>query len=692
MLGLGLRLAAWRWHEQVPLGGDEQEYFNQALTFLRDHRYVELNFMRPPAYTVFLSAAMYLFDSLVQRLRLIQAIISTLTILPIYAFTQELFGKRNIALLAALLMALNYTLASTATELLTETLFMFGLSMLLWLLAASGRTPRLLFPILAGITLGALILTRSVALPLLGMGVLWLLLGSRATGARQADPQTDTEEQLASLPRHPSSLPKAVAFLLTTLLILLPWTARNYLTYNAFILVDTTGAENLWLDNDPAGREAVKAQLYALGEQRALRQSLASQRGMAVIMADPARFMGKAWGEAQRFMALEHFDDMRARRAIWLPPTEVWLRLLLGDGLGLLTMLAGVIGLWTYRPQTQQNRYAAPLLALWCLYILFTSILFHVELRYRLPVYPALIPFAAAVLIGIRGQQYHRSWIYSALAAVTCLLLLALMLLHRNYPAEAMWLTSKHMALFQAEQAFKQGLIGTPISTASSAANRALAIDPESALAHVGIARAAHSRGDTQHAQAALDQAIAILPAHPYAHLLRGAMLRVNGNEQEARIDLAFESASREDLQAWSWDSFRPFGEPPQQLEIGNGLDLGFVQGFHLPQDGYRWTKDRAQIRLYSATAMQTLVLELASGRPARAPAPQLEVLVNGRPIATLEITQSWQQYQIKLPDPVAGQVIIELRSPLFTPRSYDHTSGDARKLGIMVKAAELSN
>ena len=76
---------------------------------------------------------MYLFDSLVQRLRLIQAIISTLTILPVYAFTYELSGKRSTALLAAILLALNYTLASTASELLTETLFVFGFSMLLWL-------------------------------------------------------------------------------------------------------------------------------------------------------------------------------------------------------------------------------------------------------------------------------------------------------------------------------------------------------------------------------------------------------------------------------------------------------------------------------------------------------------------------------------------------------------------------------
>src|SRR4051794_36826300 len=137
-LGLGIRLLAWRWHELYDLGGDEREYFYQALTLLRDHVYVELKLMRPPLYTGFLAACMYLFDSLVQRLRLAQALISTLTLVPIYLLTRRLFSRR-VALFAALLAALSYTLAAHATELLTETLFVFGLTTLFWLLLAAAE-------------------------------------------------------------------------------------------------------------------------------------------------------------------------------------------------------------------------------------------------------------------------------------------------------------------------------------------------------------------------------------------------------------------------------------------------------------------------------------------------------------------------------------------------------------------------
>ena len=90
------------------------------------------------------------------------------------------------------------------------------------------------------------------------------------------------------------------------------------------------GAENLWLDNnpsqrapqDPLGREAAKRQLYALGDDRAARQRLATSQGLTEIRTHPDWFAAKAWGETKKFFALQYFDDMRARREIWVPPLE----------------------------------------------------------------------------------------------------------------------------------------------------------------------------------------------------------------------------------------------------------------------------------------------------------------------------------------------------------------------------------
>jgi 4-amino-4-deoxy-L-arabinose transferase-like glycosyltransferase len=731
-IALALRLLVWHWHEQYQLGGDEQEYFDQALALLRTHRYVELKLMRPPLYTGFLAACIYIFDSLIQRLRLIQAIISALTIVPIYLLTRQLFGGRRIALLAALLAALNYTLAANATELLTETLFVFGLTVFFWLLLITGQAPstpgktpliRALahWPaILAGLTLGALILLRSVALPLLPLGALWFLA------------RIENKEQRTEVTATKRAATCSLLFVLCSLIVILPWTTRNYLTYGALILVDTTGAENLWLDNnanaatstDPFGREAAKRELYALGDDRAARQRLATQNGIAAIAGYPGWFAQKAWGQAVSFFALQYFDDMRERRAIWVPPLEVWLRLLLGDGMWLALLLGGAAGLWlapTSDPSSrlragdrrptqsysgQQSVVRGPwsvvvdprlLFIPWALYTLFTAMLFHVELRYRLPLYPVLLPYAAQMIVNCklhivnsgRSKFTIDNLQFAILGPLfTAVLLVGITLLHRDYIHESWMLAQKHIQFWQADRALSRG----DSASATTAAKAALELDGDSALARVVLARAALVHGDQPGALAALDNAIGALKAHPYAHLLRGAILREQGDHAGAAMEFAYERNSLEDLQRWSWDAFAAFARLPNALDIGTD-DLGFVQGFWLPDDGSRWTRGTAQALLSAPATNPHLQLQLNAGRPAGAPTPQVSILVNGQTIARLAPANQWREYSVELPTaliPPDRRLIVTIRSDTFRQRDYDRANPDDRDLGVMVRRAAV--
>ena len=94
LLALVLRLQVWRWREFYDLGGDEREYLAQALTLLQKRQYTELRLMRPPIYTFFLAASIQLVDSLVQNLRLVQAILSAITVVPMWLLAQELDDRR----------------------------------------------------------------------------------------------------------------------------------------------------------------------------------------------------------------------------------------------------------------------------------------------------------------------------------------------------------------------------------------------------------------------------------------------------------------------------------------------------------------------------------------------------------------------------------------------------------------------
>lgn len=685
-LALLLRLLVWRWRELYPLGGDEAEYLAQALTLLQERRYVELRLMRPPLYPLFLAAAILVVDSLVQNLRLVQAVISALTV-PLIAMLARTLAQRSAphmppafarwaGLLAALLAALNYTLAANATELLTETLFLAGLSLVLWL--ALMPEPSRLRALGVGVGVGALCLVRAVALPLLPLIGGWWLINALAAGQwRRGTAQ-------------------AALVLLGWALVVGPWTVRNTLTYGGVILIDTTGAENLWLDNDPAGREAVKAQLYALGEDRLLRQRLATERGIAVITADPGRFIAKMSRELRLFFALEHTDDMRERRAIWVSPAEVAARLGLGDGVWLLILLAGSYGLarrWQAAPVRVESFwrslwrfFADPrwLLGAWGAYVMLTTLIFHVELRYRLPLYPVLLAYSgmvgAAWLPALRNilPRPHPA------ALLWPLLALAITLWHAPYPALAWQLAGKHLALAQAERALAAG----DPAAATAAAQQALAHDRASVLARVALARAALMAGDSAAAMGWLDEAIALLPAHPYPHLLRGDLLRQQGDLAAARAELAaFEAVSREDLAAWLWD--RAITPPPATLRLGDGLDLGFIRGMHLSlpgEEGWRWTTGWAQARVTAPAGAQALTLELRSGRPDGSAVRVWVAVDDGEPQPFM-IGPDWQPITLPLPPVIQSRVVVvSVRTPTFWPRQYDPASPDGRRLGVQVR------
>jgi tetratricopeptide (TPR) repeat protein len=694
LLAAGLRLQVWHWHEMYPPGGDEQEYFQQALTLLREHRYVELRLMRPPLYGVFLAGAIVLVDSLVQQLRLVQVVLSTATLVQLWLLADEVARRYRahrlaVPALATLLCALSYTLADYATELLTETLFLFGLTLVLWLLVRAGRAPRPLSVALAGVALGLLCLVRSVALPLLPLGLVWLVLATRAGRAKNVPRSPLLAAH--SPPRARRWLLPAGVFLFCTLLPIAPWTLRNYATYGAPILIDTTGAENLWLDNDPAGREAVKAQLYALGDDRAARQQLATQRGLQTIVEHPQHVAAKAGRELLHLVALEYSDDMLERRAIWVPPAEVGARLLLGDGVFLLVLLCGVAGLWgARRPASAPDpRW---LFAPWALYIVLTMLLFHVELRYRLPLYPVLLPYAALFLTRTATRRPLPAARRLALR-LTVLLLLGLMLLHRPYPLLAWHLGWKHLALAHAEHALEQH----HAPAAQQAARAALRHDDESVLARVALARAALLNGDHDTAETQISEAIGILPAHPLPHLLRGDLLRQQGRPEAARAELGYETATLQDVQVWCWQHCTT--PPTTTLDIGGGLDLGMVRGFHARDtneggEAWRWTRGRARVRIAVPPAATTLYLRMASGRPDDAPPPRVAVGV-GSVWHTLEIAPRWQTYRVPMPA-AAGEngppqpVTITIISDTFTPRTYDPASNDGRTLGVMVVRVEV--
>ncbi len=687
VVALVLRAATLSWHASYPLGGDESAFFEQARTFVQGRGYQELELMRGPLYPLFLAVIFRLCGAEVGAARLVQTLLGTATVPLLYLWAGRRHGRRA-GLAAAALGALFFALAVQATFLLTETLFLFlyvlGMVVLEWGL----ERPAWWRALLAGLLFGLATLTRSVGLPLVGVAVL-------AVFFPPAPPLPVSHSP--SLPVSPSTsrpwrraLASAALALLGTALVIVPWTVRNAVAYRSFILVDTTGATNLWLDNDPdLGRDAVKRELlkYPEGE----RQGLAMRNGLASIAAHPGWFLDKCWGEVRAFFALEYVDDFMERPAIWYPDGEVWSRVLLGDGLYLLLVAAGLVGLAGSRTRLKA------LDLLWLAYIVASSALFHVELRYRLPFLVALVPYAAVVLAHPRAiwAALRRNWPRLALAGLAPVAFGGVLLAHANYPALTWQVAVKRVDLVLGGWALQRG----DCAGAADRARAALDVYPESSEARVLLARALRVQGDHAQAETVLRQAIAYRSGHPHPHLLLGDLLRQGGRIEEALPELAYESHSLEDLQGWAWDSF---GSPlPTALDMGTGLELGCVRGWHLPErsaDGvtFRWSDDHVTFRLAapgstshtlrSGPAPVRLTLRLAAGRRAGLPLPPVEVWLEGRRLATFTVENGWHDYTLELPAvPPSTTLQFELRSQTFRPHAHDPHLDDNRALGVMV-------
>ncbi len=706
LLALGLRLLVNAWHAQYPLSGDEIGFFEQARAFVQGRGYQDVELMRGPLYPFFLAVVFRLFGAEVSAARLMQALLGAATVPLLYLWAARRHGPRA-GLAAAALGALFFPLAVQATTLLTETLFLFlyvlGMVALEWAL----ERPAWWLVLGTGVLFGLATLTRSIGLPLVVLAALAAAFGarhSREPGGVAAKPEAVLSGRRVGREQgRPRSLVAALLVLAGALLVILPWTARNAVVYRSFILVDTTGATNLWLDNDPElGRDRVKAELlkYPEGE----RSSLAVRNGLKAIAAHPAWFLEKCWGEVQLFFSLEYFDDFLARPAIWYPTAEVWARVLLGDGLYLLLMVTGLVGLaWRSPPHPGKGKgIGLGLDLLWLAYLLGTSALFHVELRYRLPFLVALVPYAAAVLAHWRstwmGLRKNRPRL--ALAVVGVLALAGLLLAHANYPLQGYRIAVKRVRLVLGEWALARG----NVADAAAQARAALAVYGESSEARVLLAQALWQEEHRDEALAVLRQAIDYRSGHPHPHLLLGDLLRAQGRVWESLPELAYERNSLEDLQAWMWD--RVHTRVPPAMELDSGLDLGFVRGWHLPEhtgDGttFRWSDDRVAFRLiatsgvpsgspspYAEYAPQVLWLRLAAGRPEGVPLPQVEVWLQGRRLGRFTVENGWRDYTLEIGKFRPGSILVfELRSTTYRPHAYNPYLDDNRALGVMVHA-----
>jgi 4-amino-4-deoxy-L-arabinose transferase-like glycosyltransferase len=654
---------------------DEREYFSAAHVFAEGRGfafYNDFTWVRPPVYVLFLGGLFGMGGGNYEYVPvlLVQSVISAASLVPFGLLAWEVGGRAG-ARWTLGLGALYLPFSLFAGLLVSETLFLgfFGFALLaIWkgrqALVRGGSRTAYMWLAGAGLLLGCATLTRSTAIAFIFIAALWLLL---------------------SLPRDWPPGRKLVPFsllVLVALATLAPWSVRNYSAYHRFIPVDTTGGYNLWLASLGVRDEPrMQAELRAVAGQGE-RQDYAFARAWETIAADPAAFAGKGLKESLDLWKPSLSAEENAVRGYPSGRVPAWhlaLLVVLDSLLYIAILLLAVLGFALTKPTPLKWLTAG-----WVLLWVVMSFVFFAVTRFRMPVVASLLPWAGLGMAALpRGGDWRGTNLLTRVSSAAAVLAIVAVV-GLNVPVED---TLKGIAAWQRQAPFREGerLLGEGRAREAAASYRQA--DLNVADTRYGLAAALLQQGSAEEAMSALR------PAEPDDRyeppILRGQAARLQGNLDTARsffnarvVQVAGDEALR-----WAWDHLRP--ESVQSLELGSGLDVGYVRGFHGPEKdangrAFRWSLDRAEVRGISGGLC---TLDWNGWRPSGLPPAEVTLTPTDAQggsmpgLVKMELSNSPEWSATRVPSSPASTI----SGLVFDVRPFVVSGSDPRLVGVQI-------
>ncbi len=650
------RLLLWAQPLHLP-ANDEQEYIQVARDLLAGRGWVYYDswrWLRAPLYPLFLAASLWLSGGDLHLAALPNIGLSLGVVVVVYALTRALTERPGPPLLAASVAALLQTYATFASLYMSETLFslLFGLGLLATHHWQRQRSPML--ALLAGVLFGLACLTRSAGLVVLPLVAVWMVWVMNSHRLRAFVPSRETARPLILLAFGAGA-------------VIAPWTLRNCHAYGHCILIETGGSYNMWAFYEP--RENIEEINQALESvaNPAERADLANARGMARLQEDPSIILRKIPAEWRRIWAVNPIEDRFLMADYYSDPSPALFlsALILDDLLYLLILVAAPFGLLVVRRQP-----LAWLFVLWIVTFCAATLFTHAEGRYRHFLFLVLIPLAAS---NLRAFAPSRTTII-----ILSTLLLALLPALRYYPWD--WVSSGVVRSLY--RAYGDHLLGrAEYAAAEDAYRHALAASP-TPDGWIALGDLQRLVGDNAAALDSYQQAHKLRPPYVGTSVAWGSLLREIGEDEAARTAYLGRYLDLQHLVDWS-DRMRP-SPPTPQIDLGNGLDYGWVGGVYPAETqgdtSLRWTRGKARLRLSSPAGGPVILrLRLAAPRPDGQPVP-IRICADAA-CNSVSIGGAWHTIQILLP--AAPGSPVELRSPTFT-------APDGRELGVMLDWAGM--
>lgn len=411
--------------------GDAARYDQWAKTLAGGSWLGEGVFYQAPLYPCFLGVIYQFIGDDVLTVRRVQALLGAVSCLLIMKAAGNLFGKRS-GMIAGLILAL-YAPSIFLEGLIQKSILdLFFLSLLLFLFTQSLRSKHFGYWLGIGLATGALCLTRENALVLIPILGLWIVVGNSSRFSIRCRELKET----ATSARVAWSMAMGIGLCLT----LGPVVLRNYTIGGHFHLTTSQLGPNFYIGNNAnangtyqpllPGRGDAKyeqADAVRLAEEEAGRKLTPKQvsqhylsKSAAYIKSQPTHWLALLTKKTgMTFNALEIIDtEDQYTVAEWSPVLRITNFIF---HFGTLVPLA-ILGLILTGKKWR---------SLWLLYLIaaafaLTVIAFFVFGRYRFPLVPVLVLFAAPAVQFIFEEVRNQNWrkIGPAVIAVGLLFLL----------------------------------------------------------------------------------------------------------------------------------------------------------------------------------------------------------------------------------------------------------------------------
>jgi tetratricopeptide (TPR) repeat protein len=505
---------------------DSQEYDEWARRIVAGDLLGRGTFFQAPLYPYFLAILYFCFGPAPSGVYLVQVSGALIGCAALF-FAGRILGGERLGLAAASLFAVFPTLIFFDVQVAKESLAVTAAASLLALLLIGRARAQARFFFLAGLACGALILLRENTLLIVPL----LLVTTWQAGAARA------------------SLRSATGLLAGICLLLLPVTLRNGLVGGSFLPTTFQAGTNLFIGNNPEADGTYKPivrgkqipryereEPYRLAEEALGRQLKASEvsrywigRTWAWARAEPwaclrlqARKLGLFWSPYEQPDALDFY---------YVRTLSPFLRL--GPEFGGLTLLA-LVGAWLRRRQLWRDDLPITLFVIgWTA----STVIFFIFSRYRIPIAPALMLWAAAPLVCLIEAWQTRQ---RRAAALWTGLLITILIVPRFATPEPSWnLVNYNLGVIH--------LQAGEFPEAEARFARVVEKDPKNFLATLNLGTLAARRRDDRAALAWLESARALNPESDDAEASLGTAHFAAGRLEEARrhLERALELNSR---------------------------------------------------------------------------------------------------------------------------------------------------